>query len=528
MSAVLATYPQPLVSQNRLHKKIAIENQNFVESEFDSDNITVTLLTPAINSTVVGMFNIALNVTSDNGPLNLSLFVEDELYEDYNKTPIGIGTNWIQNITVNSTLLPEGNLNFTMLFEENHTGILQRETLRARFVVNNQGLPSVELLAPEINSVFTGLSNLTLNISVEVFVNTSLTNMTPRAKMNVTVDGEITPEYNSTPVSVGVENYTINASRYENGEHSIEIIVFTEEYESSSEYAVLTNITLIFLDHIRFVVTGLTNFDEISGDAEINVKIFTPYDNVTLSVYVDDILTDDVVNVTLIEGVNAININTTGYSEGEHAFTFKAYDAFGHKWTYIMILVVNNHGVPLVQFTEPDEDIVVGLTNFTIKVNSTWDFVNITVYVDDEIVSGYNELAIAPGIYTFTIDTSNYSKWEHVVRVVISTEEGESAEAESTFGFANFKIEEIISLAILLSLAILIPLFRWRKGMSIRPVLIADFIFILAAAAIFLVLGVNTLPLIVWHLNLASIWIMGVAIVFINWAILFIYEESEE
>ena len=458
----------------------------------------------------------------------MTLYVEGDIYPDYNKTPIGSETNWIQNVTVNSTLLPERNLNFTLLFEENHTGVQQRETLGLRFEVNNQGLPSVELLAPEVNSIFTGLDTITLNISVEIFVNTSLTNMTPRVFLNVTVDGEITLEYNTANVSVGVNNYTINGSRYENGVHSLDITVFTDELEYSSAYKDTINVTLTFLDHVRFAVTGLTNLNKISGQADIGVKVFTPYDNVTLSIYVDNILAVDVANITLNEGTNVVILDTTPFSEGEHNFTFKAFDSSGHSWIYSMILIIDNHGVPLIEFIGPEDEIVVGLANFTVKINSTWETVNLSVYVDDDIVLGYEAISVAPGIYAFQIDTSNYTKWEHIVKVIVTTEEGESAEVESTFGFANFKIEEIVSLAILLGLALLIPLYRWRKGTPIRPVIIADSIFILVASVIFIILGVNSLSLIMWHLNLGSIWALGSALVFTNWAMLFISEYEEE
>jgi hypothetical protein len=528
ISVILAAYAQPLTSKYSSCVHVLTETQPHSKSEFESDNITITLISPAINSEVVGIFNITLNITSDNGPLNLTLFVEDDIYPDYNQTPIGFGINWMQNVTVNSTQLPEGNLNFTLLFEENHTGSFQRETLGVNFLVNNQGLPSVKLLAPEVNSIFTGIDVITLNISVEIFANLSLTKMTPKVFMNVTVDGEITIEYNSKPISIGIENYTINGSRYENGEHQIEITVFTEEFQDSAIYADKTNVTLIFLDHVRFAVTGLTNFNKVSGQADIDIKIFTPYDNVTMSIYIDNVLIDDFVNVSLNEGLNTITLDTTPYSEGEHTFTFKAYDVYDHKWVYSLILVVDNHGTPSVEFIGPDEEIVVGLANFTVNVISTWDSVNITIYVDEEIVSDYDHVSITPGSYSFQIDTSNYTKWEHIVKIIVTTEEGESAEAESTFGFANFKIEEIASLAVLLGLAILIPLYRWRKGNPIRPVIVADLIFILVAAAIFIVLGVNSIPLIVWHLNLASIWALGSTLVFTNWALLFIPEYQEE
>ena len=66
VSVVLATYVQPLALQNMTSNDVVNEKQKFKESGFDSDNITVTLLVPAINSTVIGVFNITLDVNSDN------------------------------------------------------------------------------------------------------------------------------------------------------------------------------------------------------------------------------------------------------------------------------------------------------------------------------------------------------------------------------------------------------------------------------------------------------------------------------
>jgi hypothetical protein len=47
--------------------------QAFESAGFDSDNITIVLVTPANLSEVVGTFDMNLTITSVNGPLNLTL-----------------------------------------------------------------------------------------------------------------------------------------------------------------------------------------------------------------------------------------------------------------------------------------------------------------------------------------------------------------------------------------------------------------------------------------------------------------------
>ncbi|MHA1903231.1 MAG: hypothetical protein ACXADL_01410 [Candidatus Thorarchaeota archaeon] len=472
--------------------------QAFESTGFDSDNITIVLVTPANLSEVVGTFDMNLTITSVNGPLNLTLFIEDEIYPDYNRTLIGVGS---QNVTVDSTLLGEGNLNFTLLFEDNSTGTNDKETYYLVFNVNNHGPPNVELLSPEVDSIFTGLDNLTLNITSDY----------SEVYLNITVDGDITQEFNATLVPVGVSNFTINGTRYENNDHTIEITVYTEEGLSDS-----TSVDLSFLDYVRFIIREVTNEDKISGNATLDIVVVTPQDNVTFSVYVDGDLTEDVVNITIPNGRSSFNINTLPYSEGLHNFTFIAYDGIGHRWQYKLRLEVDNHGIPSVEIISPRDAIVVGVVNFTIDIDTTWDTIVLEVYVDNALIESYNA---TPGMYSFLLDTSNFTKWEHLLKVIVTTTEDLSAEAEETFGFASVKAEEVLSLVILLGIAFAIPIIRWRKGQSIRTVLLVDVIFGAVVIGLFLALGVSSLPFALWHFNLASVWAIGSIFVFTNWVI---------
>ena len=135
---------------------------------------------------------------------------------------------------------------------------------------------------------------------------------------------------------------------------------------------------------------------------------------------------------------------------------------------------------------------------------------------------------VSSGSFTFTIDVSNYTKTEHTLRVVMTTEEGDTGKVERIFGFASLRLEEIVSLGILVGLALIIPLFRKRQGYSLKNVILVDTIFALVVVGAFLVLGISTVPFLLWHVNLASIWAIGGILVFTNWALPFVTEETPE
>ena len=476
----------------------------------DGEPITIGHQSPAFGSDVSGSFDLVLLIGSDYQPLNFTLYVEGEIQSDYNKTSIGIHE---QTISVNTTVLSEGSLNFTLVFEYNVTGENARVVYYIAFIVNNHGIPVLIVLAPAELETITGLTDLWLNI----------TSTYSNVYLNITVDGELVPEYNATLVAVGADNYTLNSSRYENGNHLVAITVYTAEGEVS-----IIERELVFLDYVRIFVSQLSSYDEISGDAEINVRLETPFDNATLSLYIDGVLTEDVTNITLVPGLNLVRVNTTVFPEGESEFTFTVYDGFGHVWSYSMILVIDNHGPPILRFSTT-ADVLVGLAEFVIDVDTDWSSVYVSVYVDDELLDDYVNVTadMSDGTFTFYIDVSAYSKAEHDVKIVIFTEEGEKSEIERVFGFASFRIEEIASGIVLLCLALVIPLYRWRKGQSIRSVIIVDIIFFAVVAGAFLLLGITSIPFLTWHVNLASIWAIGSVLVFTNWVLPFVMMEEE-
>ncbi|MFW9793547.1 MAG: hypothetical protein ACFFEE_04540 [Candidatus Thorarchaeota archaeon] len=486
----------------------------YIEYLIDNDGepITISHQSPGFGAEVSGSFDLVLLIGSEYEPLNLTLYVEGAVHKDFNKTPIGIRE---QTISVNTTELLEGTLNFTLVFEYNVTGENLRVEYYLEFTVNNHGAPTLVFISPVELETITGLADLWLNISSTYAYGNIF--------MNITVDGELVDEFNSTLVYVGADNYTLNSSRYENGNHLVQVTVYTTEGEQTS-----ISRELVFLDYVRVFVTELASHDEVSGEAEIKVRLATPYDNATLSLYIGGVLAEDVSNITLIPGLNIIRVNTTMFPEGETVFKFKAYDGFGHIWVYTLTLVIDNHGPAILRFATT-ADVLVGYAEFVINVDTELSIVYASVYVDDELLEDYMNVTIdvTGGTFTFYIDVGSYSKAEHVVKVVMFTEEGERSEVERVFGFASIRIEEIVSGIILLGVALFIPLYRWRKGQSIRPVIIVDLVYFAVVIGAFFILGVTTIPFITWHLNLASIWAIGSTLVFANWVLPLVLTDEE-
>ncbi len=508
-------YIQPISQTSELGTTEAPVFQNNAAG-FDSDDITIGLINVTTSegtlageggnqTTLVGTVFLFFDITSVNGPVNISLYVDSEIYySDYNHTEISPGT---LNMTVDSTILPEGLLNFTVLLEENSTGVNEKESYHLVFTVDNHGAPIVELLSPAADATFTGLDDLELNITSDY----------PEVFLNISIDGRITSEFNATVVPIGAANFTINGTRYENGHHEIDIVVYTEEGLQDS-----TSVTLIFLDYVRFYINDISEYARILGVYDFDITILTPYENVTISAFVDGEL-DSSNEYILTNDTVTFSIDTTKYSEGEHNFTFIAEDEYGHTWKRLWIFDIDNHGVPEIEFVSPTQDVIIGYAAIVVNIESTWDTVIVKVYVDDAEIANYTD--VVPGDFTFYIDTSLYTKWEHTLKVVVETEEGETAEVEDTLGFASIRIEEVISLVVLLSLAIAIPFVRKKSGEPLRPILILDLVYLAIVAAGFLLMGVTNLTYAVWHFNLGSIWILGSILVILNYVFPLLKEE---
>ncbi len=180
-----AIYVRPLaMTTNDGFLADRLENSNHVVTAgFDSQNISVSLVSPANRSGTSGTLDITIDITSDFGTLNVTLFIENAIYSAYNKTSIGTGN---QILSVDTATVAEGNLNFTILLEYKDVTWDEKESFFLEYFVDNDAQNfELELLSPSNESTLAGIAVLLLNITSDFdFVNFTLY-----------IDSEIYPSY---------------------------------------------------------------------------------------------------------------------------------------------------------------------------------------------------------------------------------------------------------------------------------------------------------------------------------------------
>ena len=164
------------------------DSNRFVTAAFDSQNISVSLVSPTNRSGVSGPLVITIDITSDFVTLNVTLFIEDAIYSAYNKTPIGVGN---QPLSVDTTTIAEGNLNFTILLEYKDATWDEKESFFLEYFVDNDFENfEVSLTSPANESTLTGTASLLLNITSDfAFINFTLY-----------IEGEIYPAYDGATI----------------------------------------------------------------------------------------------------------------------------------------------------------------------------------------------------------------------------------------------------------------------------------------------------------------------------------------
>ncbi|MHA2210631.1 MAG: hypothetical protein ACXABV_15855, partial [Candidatus Thorarchaeota archaeon] len=139
------------------------EPDHLITAGFDSQNISVSLVSPTNRSGTSDTLDITIDITSDFVTLNVTLFIEDEVYSAYNKSSIGTGP---QILSVDTTTVAEGNLNFTILLEYKDVTWDEKESFFLEYFVDNNAQNfEVSLTSPANESTLTGTASLLLNIT---------------------------------------------------------------------------------------------------------------------------------------------------------------------------------------------------------------------------------------------------------------------------------------------------------------------------------------------------------------------------
>ncbi len=468
-------------------------NNKVLSLEYDP-HINVTLISPTNHSVdIKGLLNITFEVHSTYSPLNLTVAVQGHYVSDYINRTINNGTVFV---LINTTDYRDGQALIDNWFIDSY-GHLTHVVVEV--FLNNHEAPQVEILGPAEGSRVTGLFNLTLNISSDY----------AQVNLSVYVDQKITPEYNVTVVPSGIYNAAINASRYSNGEHNVSVVVRTMEGLTDSNFTMLN-----FFDYIRFKITSNENYDIVSGIVNITLRVDAITDNNRAWLLVDNVTDPQVNGIHIGNGTQIISFDSTKYDDGRHTIQIFLHDSTVHKWNQTVILTFDNHHEPNATWVGPTYWVVSGQVTFQVQINSDYPRVNVTVYIDDEIIPAYNNTEVSSGLFQFTIDTTQYSEAKHTIKVVITTPEGLEYTLTHEIAFSSLTIPEIVSFIVLIGIGLFLMFRRFRSGQPMKFVVWTSVFYAIFVAALMWSLGINTFEDLYWFINLASVWSIGLVFIF--------------
>ncbi|MFX1272092.1 MAG: hypothetical protein ACFFAX_10420, partial [Promethearchaeota archaeon] len=415
-------YIQPLaMTTNDGSRAFRQEDSNhFITGGFDSQNISISLVSPTNRSGTSGTLDITIDITSDFGNLNVTLFIEDAIYSTYNKTLIGTGN---QVLSVDTTLasIPEGNLNFTILLEYKDATWDEKESFYLEYFVDNDSVNfEVSLTSPANETILTGTANLLLNITSDfAFVNFTLF-----------IDGETYPTYDGVTIVGEPQAIQIDTTAVREGLLNFTLL-FDYDVVDVQETHELYLVFIVDNDGqpITLSLISPTNQSQVSDAFNLTVELGSDYGGANLTVFVEGEIEYPQFNLTYIaNGEHDLELNTTILAEGALNFTLLLeYNVTGEnaRIAYLYIFSVNNHGEPAVVFLTPDagEDFI-GLDEFTLNITSDYEFVYLTITVDDEITPEYNHTLVASGVGIYTINGSRYENGDQTIVAIVETEEG--------------------------------------------------------------------------------------------------------
>jgi len=412
-----STQGQTITSDVDMNQPMGTQLDILSPAAYDSPNITASLVSLANGSTVTGTFDITLDMGSDFTSLNLTLFVEGAIYPAYDHVNISASTSWTEVISsIDSTILAEGMLNFTVLFEK----LAEKETIYLLYYVDNDAFDmSATLTTPANESEISGLVSIDLNVVSDV----------DTLNLTVYVDDEI---YSSAFVGTG---YDVLATYFSYTMHLV--------------YLVDNDGVPITIDHL-----SPANQTDVSGIFDLSLEIGSEYDPLEFTLFVEGAI-HQYDNASIGIKSQIVAINTTDLQEGPLNFTlFFYYNATGEDASavYTLVFDVNNHLAPNIVILGPSADsTVTGLTDLWLNISTTHPDLYLNVTIDGVLTDEFNATSIIAGAFNYTFNSSRYTNGHHIVGITAYT--GENAVTTSeinlifldhvrvfVFSFANYDI----------------------------------------------------------------------------------------
>lgn len=257
------------------------------------------------------------------------------------------------------------------------------------------------------------------------------------------VDGEyIAFEDTETQISGNnIFQFLLNTTRYEDGTHTIKIVVYDPDGLSLSDSVVCT-----FLNRPVIQPFDPTEGQLISGTYHLTIEATDPNGNeITSASYRVD--SGGWVGMTITaQGPPAVidstgtDLDTTAYPDGEHEIEYRVEDSSGAVATKSIPVIVDNTPPSRISIIYPvDGQYLEGMHTFLVEASDNNDIDLVEMELNSSEEWSYMSLNLETGYYELIVDTASFDDGPHTLdaRVYDSAGNGPVSAIQITFNVDN-------------------------------------------------------------------------------------------
>jgi len=369
----------------------------YVDNVDSSPSISITSLQNG--TTVSGEVVVDIVASDDKGIFKIELYLDEQLL-----TTIYDSTG---SYNLNTTLYSDGA--HTLKATAYDTINQSSSTQIFLYFDNIDNPPIINSVSVYNNQIVSG----TIIVSVNCFDDKGI------SKVELQLDS-VNYEDTSSPYT-----FTINTKNFPDGGHTIVITVFDTIDQTTS-----TTRTLVFDNTSPYVsISTPVNNQIINKTQYIN---FYCEDNIKLSHYEIYLNETKISSSTL--NVSSSNVsyvlNTYSISDGTYTIQVKVYDkVLNNSFEQVKVYVDNTPPV-INSISLYNEQIVSGTINVNVVTTDNFGIKELKVYID-------NDLVLQTNLTNFTIDTTNFSDGEHILKIEVYDNVLNSTSTQTVLIFNN-------------------------------------------------------------------------------------------
>jgi len=383
----------------------AAQTQNY---NFDNYQIYVTITAPGAGTTVSGTMQVNASVPAY--AVRGELFIDDSLVDV--DTTIAAGQF---QFSINTTSYRDGNRNLRVVAydPDGATAVMARTANFDNWAI------SVAITSPTGGATVSGTATITANVPAYA------------ARGELYVDGALVDT--TTTISSGSYSFSLNTKNVHDGTHSMTVVAYDPDGTSAAGTIGVTVDNYKISCTLWWPTTGAT----ISGTS--TCWIYAPDYSVRGELYVDGALAGFATVLQFVGGgfgYFQVDLVTSSFSDGPHAFSARAYDPDGNYAGATTRPVIDNYQV-YAAIASPTEGQTVS-ASVTVRVNVPPYATKCELYVDGMLAN--SSTTQSGGQFAPAFNTLSFTDGKHTVTVKVFDPDGNTASDARGIMIDNYNI----------------------------------------------------------------------------------------